>query len=216
MTKDYALDRLRAICSRSEYCSGKAIALLKKWQAKPSGLKKRRGSDEQMAAGKAAGDAGKAGEGESGKEDVLISGGEKPGVPGLSDRDIAEIISVLVSERFIDDTRFANAFVRDKLRFNGWGKQKIVYNLKSFGISDEIISEAMQKNYFAADGGEEGRENGLSGQKVLEKLIEKKWKSLHKEESLQKRREKVMRFAISRGFEYSAVIETLSAITKQV
>lgn len=212
MTKDYALDRLRTICSRSEYCSGKAVALLKKWQAKPSKLGKRKDSDEQIAVGKAAGAAVVDGKEKSSKEDVLGGGGKS----GLSDKDIAEIISVLVSEKFIDDTRFANAFVRDKLRFNGWGKQKIIYKLKSLGIADDIISEAMQKNYFAADGGKDGCENGLSGQKVLEKLIEKKWKSLHKEESLQKRKEKVMRFAISRGFEYSAVIETLAEITKQV
>lgn len=215
MTKDYALDRLRAICSRSEYCSGKAVALLKKWQAKPSKLRKKKDSDGQIAAGKATGEVVAAGGEKSSKEDVLNRGG-KSDLSCLSDRDIAEIISVLVSEKFIDDTRFANAFVCDKLRFNGWGKQKIVYKLKSFGISEDIISEAMQKNYFAADGGEEGSENGLPGQKVLEKLIEKKWKSLQKEESLQKRKEKVMRFAISRGFEYSAIIETLAKITKQV
>lgn len=167
MTKEEALDRMRARCSRAEYCSGQAVALLEKWRAKQ---------------------------------------------PELSDNDIAEIISVLVSERFIDDVRFANAFVRDKLRFNGWGKQKIVYRLKSLGVDNDIITEALQKNYYAADNCGECNESGLCGRKVLEKLILKKWESLHKDEPLQKRKEKVMRFAISRGFDYSDVVEIVNAV----
>ena len=133
----------------------------------------------------------------------------KDGANGLSDKDIAYVIATLISEKFIDDTRFANAFVRDKLKFNGWGKQKIVYKLKSFGLSDGVITEALQENYYgSADGGV----CDLSGQKVLEKLLDKKWKSLKADEPISNKKAKAIRFAAGRGFEYGDIIVALNKI----
>lgn len=133
----------------------------------------------------------------------------KDGANVLSEKDIAYVISVLVSEKFIDDTRFANAFVRDKLKFNGWGKQKIVYKLKSLGITDGVITDALQENYY---GSADGEVYDLSGQKVLEKLLDKKWKSLKAEEPLHSKKIKCIRFALSRGFEYDSIMAIMGKI----
>ena len=111
--------------------------------------------------------------------------------------------AVLVKEKFIDDNRFAAAFVRDKLKFNGWGKQKIVFKLRSLGVAADIIERALRENY---------NDDSLSGQKVLEKLLEKKWNSLKGDEPLQVRKAKAVRFAAGRGFEYGDIIAALAKI----
>ena len=131
----------------------------------------------------------------------------KEGEKGLVEKDIAFVISTLISEKFIDDTRFANAFVRDKLKFNGWGKQKIAYKLKGLGISNDIIAAALQENYYQECG-----ESDLSGQKVLEKLLDKKWKSLKADEPISNKKAKAIRFAAGRGFEYGDIIVALNKI----
>lgn len=116
----------------------------------------------------------------------------------------AEIVAILVDERFIDDSRFAGAFVRDKLKFNGWGKQKIVYRLKALGIAGDVISKAIGENY-SANNREEACE-------VLQKLVEKKWKSLGKIDNIKARRVRVIRFALGRGFDYEDIVKCLNNI----
>lgn len=54
-----------------------------------------------------------------------------------------EIISWLIDHKFLDDARFANAYCRDKFRFNHWGKIKIRIMLKSKRISDDVIEQAI-------------------------------------------------------------------------
>lgn len=44
------------------------------------------------------------------------------------------IVSRLLQERFIDESRFARYFVNDKLRFNKWGRVKINYEMQRKGI----------------------------------------------------------------------------------
>ena len=60
------------------------------------------------------------------------------------DADAADrIVSSLVTDRFVDDRRYAAAFAREKSSLQGWGPVKIRFQLRGKGISDEIISEAL-------------------------------------------------------------------------
>ena len=59
--------------------------------------------------------------------------------------DISEheaILAKLQTDGFLDDSRYAKAFVRDKFRFDRWGKIKIRYTLKMKGIPESIIRES--------------------------------------------------------------------------
>ena len=47
---------------------------------------------------------------------------------GLAGEESDRIVSRLLQERFIDESRFARYFVNDKLRFNKWGRVKINYH----------------------------------------------------------------------------------------
>lgn len=57
------------------------------------------------------------------------------------------IVERLKSEGFLDDRRFALAYVNDKLRFNGWGRRKIELGLAREGVPAQIINEAIEERY---------------------------------------------------------------------
>lgn len=59
-----------------------------------------------------------------------------------SDSDI--IINKLSKTRFVDDSRFAVAYCRDKYRFNRWGRIKIICGLRAKQISSHDIQEALK------------------------------------------------------------------------
>lgn len=51
------------------------------------------------------------------------------------------VINRLVSEKKLDDKDFAISFVNDKLKFTSMGDKKIIFELKKFGIDNNIISD---------------------------------------------------------------------------
>lgn len=60
--------------------------------------------------------------------------------------DISQkIIKSLILDKFVDDERYSKAFVKDKFRFNKWGKIKISMQLRLKKIDTEIISMAIQE-----------------------------------------------------------------------
>jgi regulatory protein len=62
---------------------------------------------------------------------------------GLED-SAEKIISVLKTERYLDNSRYACAFTIDKIRFNKWGKYKVTYLLRGKKISETDIHEAFE------------------------------------------------------------------------
>ncbi len=56
---------------------------------------------------------------------------------------IQEIITHLRNENYLNDTRYAKAFVHDKIHFNKWGRIKIRYHLKYMGIPADIIDREL-------------------------------------------------------------------------
>lgn len=118
---------------------------------------------------------------------------------GVTGQDAAAVLERLRSERYVDDARYARAFARDKALLAGWGPRKIAYALASKGISPEIAAAAMK---------EVGEEEGRSR---MREVICAKWRSV-KAAGLQERRAKVLRFALSRGYDYAAVAEVLDSL----
>ena len=62
---------------------------------------------------------------------------------GLSASDANAVIARLKQEHYLDNERYARAYCRDKLRFNGWGRIKISYMLRGKGIEQEYIDAAL-------------------------------------------------------------------------
>ncbi len=62
---------------------------------------------------------------------------------GLESDKAGDVIAVLIRENFINEERYAGAFVRDKYRYNKWGRVKIISQLRVKGIPSGIIDSAM-------------------------------------------------------------------------
>jgi regulatory protein len=63
---------------------------------------------------------------------------------GLDDREAASVISTLIRDNFINEARYASAFVRDKFRYNKWGKLKIAAHLGSKKVDEGSIRSALE------------------------------------------------------------------------
>jgi regulatory protein len=61
----------------------------------------------------------------------------------MPEETAAKIIQALVHEKYIDNNRFAEAFVHDKFHFNHWGRIKISFHLKQKKIDTDIIKKAL-------------------------------------------------------------------------
>lgn len=118
---------------------------------------------------------------------------------GVHPDDAAEIIEALIARRFVDDKRFAAAFVRDKYRFARWGRRKIEMALRQKRISDAIINQAFEE----IDNEEYTR--------ILTELLAAKAKTLGPLTDYENR-VKLFRFALSRGFESSLVSNIIKAL----
>lgn len=99
----------------------------------------------------------------------------------------ARVMERLVKNKYVDDDRYSRAFVRDKVRYNKWGRLKVAQALRMKRIPDDVIAAALD---------EIDRDEYLG---ILRQLIQAKRKST-KADSEYSLKMKLMRFAASRGF----------------
>jgi len=118
---------------------------------------------------------------------------------GVSITDKQKIIDRLISEDFINEKRFCIYFVKDKFRFNKWGKIKISYAMKQKGLSNEQINNALS----TIDDGEY--------EELLASILKTKLVGLKYEYEYEKQG-KLFRFAQSRGFESNVIDRILRSI----
>lgn len=109
------------------------------------------------------------------------------------------IIRQLVDDNYISSSRYVYAFVREKHRFNKWGKQKIVQALRMKRLPDALINEAME---------EMDKEEYLVN---LSSLLQRKMKEI-KARNDYERNGKLIRFALGRGFEMNDILSCLKQI----
>lgn len=120
---------------------------------------------------------------------------------GLDGREADAVLERLRKERFVDDARYACFFARDKSRLSGWGPRKIAYALAAKGIPSEIIDSAI---------GELDKEE--SEARMCEVLMNK-WKILSSRYP-DDCRARLVRFALSRGYDYPSVIRFLDSLSR--
>lgn len=122
---------------------------------------------------------------------------------GVPPSDADAIITRLKQERYLDNERFARAYCRDKLRFNGWGRVKIAFMLKGKGIDqqiiDQVISEIDEEQYST----------------ILNEALAYKAKTLDGKEP-QQAKAALLRFAASRGFEPNLFFPAVLRITNSI
>ena len=114
----------------------------------------------------------------------------------LSDQDRETILNYLIDNRFVNDERFANAFVRGKINQSGWGLNKIRFHLMQKGIDKTLIDAAL------------GQADEATYRQRLLEVLNLKAKTVKAENDFEKKR-KLAAYALQRGFEAHLVWEVL-------
>ncbi len=109
---------------------------------------------------------------------------------GMIPEALDHIVLHLIRENFLNEERFAKAYVRGKFRQNKWGKVKIIQGLKQHRIHPKLIEKAILEI-------DEDEYN----QTMIE-LIEKKRRQL-KNAHLPKNQAKLANYLYQKGFRYS-------------
>ena len=115
---------------------------------------------------------------------------------GLSGDDIKENISYLVANKYVDNARYCQAFVNDKIAYNHWGRRKIEQALwmkhVPESVSAPILDAVPEEDYI----------------NVLKPLIASKSATV-KAESDYERQMKLVKFALGRGFSIDEIKQCL-------
>lgn len=64
---------------------------------------------------------------------------------GYSQDTIDNTIKFLKEQELIDDRRFAESFIKDKINFRDWGSYRLKQELFSKGVSKNIVDEVIEK-----------------------------------------------------------------------
>lgn len=107
------------------------------------------------------------------------------------------IVARLVKERYIDDERYARAFVKDKIRYNKWGRRKVQQALWQKHIDADIQQRVLDEI------------DEIEYLDILRPLLKQKRKSI-KAESDYELNQKLIRFALGRGFGFDIIRQCLN------
>lgn len=119
---------------------------------------------------------------------------------GLDSEGRANIITELKAGKFIDDSRYARAVARDKVRFSAWGRRKIAAYLAAKRIERTIISEALSCI------GQDDYKDAL--------VRSAKAKAGNLDLTSRQDREKLIRHLGSRGFEANLCVRITDALAR--
>ena len=118
---------------------------------------------------------------------------------GLAESDAQRVLARLVSDRFIDDARYAGAFVREKFRLSGWGEYKIRTALQRKRIDRELIDAALAQ----AD------RQDMAGR--LRQQLERKMRTT-RHTTQYELKTKLIRYGLSLGYDYETVLDSAAAL----
>jgi regulatory protein len=121
----------------------------------------------------------------------------------LPQTDIEDIVRRLVAEHFIDELRYAQFYVRDKVRFSQWGQNKIKYILRAKGIPADCIAAALLE--LSNDDYETS----------MESVVKAKFRSL-KYKNRYDAKAKLLRFGMGRGFDFDSLSRFVDSLVSSL
>ena len=114
-----------------------------------------------------------------------------------------EVLQRLIDDRFIDDRRYAESFVREKTSLSSWGEYKIRAALRRKSIAEEIIARALQQ---------------ISPTQSAEQLTTRLTRKLKtvKYKSKYDLKNKLIRYGLSLGYTMEAVIPQVEELIHDI
>ena len=119
---------------------------------------------------------------------------------GIYGDDLDNIIADLIEDNFLNEQRYAIAFAGGKFRVKKWGKIRIIRELKRNKISEYCIKKAIKSELPEAD-----------YIQTLQEVLEKKARLLNESNPF-KRKQKLAKHAMEKGFESFLVWEQLNQL----
>lgn len=110
---------------------------------------------------------------------------------------IDKILVHLIEHNYLNEERFAKAFVRGKFRIKKWGKNRLVRELKFREISKYSIESGLKEI------------NQEEYHEVLDELVKKRIAQV-KEQNIFKKKRKVADYLLYRGWESHLIYEKLN------
>lgn len=121
----------------------------------------------------------------------------------LSEEAQARIMETLTKGRYVDDKRFTEAFVHDKITFNGWGRRKIEQALWQKHVDERvykpILDDMDEEEYLVS----------------LRPLVRQKYRSI-KAKSEYERAMKLIKYAVGRGFSIEQVRQCIDELAEEL
>lgn len=117
---------------------------------------------------------------------------------GLFSNDVEELISELIATNFMNEERFASAYVSGKFNIKKWGKVKIKQGLKLKRVPEKMIIKAL---------------NAIDYDDYLRTILEtaeKKRRSITETDPY-KKRNKLITHLLGKGFENNLITEILKS-----
>jgi regulatory protein len=113
------------------------------------------------------------------------------------------VLQRLIKDSFINDSRYAEAFVREKSNLSAWGEYKIRATLRRKGIADEIINSALQQ---------------MPTEQNIERLTERLKRKMRtiKYDTTYQLKTKLIRHALSLGFPMDDVLKCVEEVMRDV
>lgn len=112
---------------------------------------------------------------------------------GMQEEQIENVLRQLVEEGFVDDRRFSEAYVHDKVAFSRWGRIRIKMELEKRHVPSDIIRAAL-----------ETVDEAVYEEQLLNLL--ESYGATVKAKSEYERRNKLIRHACNHGYEYDVVV----------
>lgn len=120
---------------------------------------------------------------------------------GISEDQQAKIIHTLVEHKFIDDQRYTEAYVREKVNLSRWGTYKIRAALRAKQIPDTTIDRALEQV------------DPIAWRDKLELQLRRKQQSI-KARNTYELRGKLMRYGAALGFDFDTVHELVDRLVR--
>lgn len=118
---------------------------------------------------------------------------------GVPEGERQAVVDKLVADRFIDNRRYAELYAREKSRLAGWGARKIAMQLRTKGVDNESIAEALATIDY-------DEQNDRLGEKLRRKMRTMKASSDYE------MRGKLLRYALGLGYDYDSATAALDKI----
>lgn len=113
------------------------------------------------------------------------------------------VLQRLINDKFIDDRRYAEAFVRDKMRFSGWGVFKLRAALRNKGISTDIVEDVLRM---------------LDSNNMADRLRERLERKMRttKYTTRYDLKTKLMRYGASLGYDFESVGDVVDTLISEI